>query len=127
MASTIFTIYGIYANIPFEYHAKKIRLPVKIRMQIDLFYTTRNLLRSLLEQTVALPQNHKIKRLVAEVLAVFTNLTVSHGELIYLENRLKRVQHSICTSYLTFVCSITIRYPKAAGRRARKIIKVKLS
>ena len=84
MASIIFTIYGIYANIPFEYHAKKIRLPVRIRMQIDLFYTTRNLLRSLLEQTVTLPANHKVKILVAEVLAVFTNLTVSHGKFFFI-------------------------------------------
>ena len=89
MASVLFTVYGIYANIPANHKLStddKFCLTFRIRFTLALNSSLTDLLSSLL-RTIAsheLPENHKIRRLVEETMVVFTRLKNSQALNVHI-------------------------------------------
>ena len=80
-------MFGIYANIESHYYAAtipaRIRLMIKIRFTLDLFDDLTNLLETLLAEAVKLNYRNKCRRLVEEILSVFTKIQCSKVSLFW--------------------------------------------
>ena len=86
MATVVFTIWGLYANIPAKHKLvnsnNEIRLNIRIRITYELFNSLTDLLRSLLKRSIAnckLPINHKMRLLIEQTMTVFVRLQNSQA------------------------------------------------
>ena len=74
-------MFGVYANIESHVYVAaipaRIRFMIKIRFTLELFDDLTNLLDILLEKAVKLNYRNKCRRLIEEILSVFTKLQCS--------------------------------------------------